>query len=125
MIKNILFIILLFFSSQLFSQNKEKHSTKLANDIAIKNDQATKLLSLDKSELNKNNDTIKNKILPKRLQISGLWKQNMTFRWPSPCLHHQQQWEGEVVKAMELVTHPLQVTGAPLNSSPKNLLTLL
>ena len=42
----------------------------------------------------------------------------MTFRWPSPCLHHQQQWEGEVVKAMALVTHPLQVTGAPLKSSP-------
>lgn len=65
MIKNILFVLFLFFTSFIFSQNKDSKTTEQANSITIKNNSTPKLIAFDKSELNKNSNSIKKDTLPK------------------------------------------------------------
>ncbi len=60
MIKNIFFVLFLFCTSFIFSQNKDNKTTEQSKSSTIKNNSTPKLIAFDKSELNKNNNSIKN-----------------------------------------------------------------
>lgn len=93
MIKNILFVLFLFCTSFVFSQNKDGKTAEQANPIEIKNDSTPRLIAFDKSTWSKNNNSVKNDTLPKPElkafainQITSNSKENDSIITPKPEL---------------------------------------
>jgi len=81
MIKNILFVALIFFTSFVFSQNKDSKTAELATSTTIKNNSTPKLVAFDKSGSSKNKDAIKNDVLSKpELKLFAINQINTTSK---------------------------------------------